>query len=150
MISLNDLLVSILLIFGTYFLNIEPMLIVPLAAFLLTRTVAIVFAVLAARPVIDNKKQTLEDFRNDAADLLVFEQFAKLPREEYLDAMQEMARSNDRIYNNMIVHIHGMGQTANHKFTRLYISYSSFMIGLVISVLLLLGVVGRAVMTGGV
>lgn len=150
MISLNGLLVSILLISGTYFLTAEPMLIIPLAAFLLTCTIAIVFAVLAARPVIDKKKQTLEDFRQDAADLLVFEQFAKLERGEYLDAMQEMARSNDRIYNNMIVHIHGMGQTANRKFTRLYISYSAFMIGLVISVLLLLAVVGRALFFTGV
>ncbi len=148
MISLNGLLVSILLISGTYFLSVEPMLIIPLVAFLLTCTVAIVFAVLAARPAIDKKKQTLDDFRKDAADLLVFEQFAKLGRDEYLDAMQEMARSNDRIYNNMIVHIHGMGMTANYKFTRLYISYSSFMIGLVISVLLLLVVVGRALIGG--
>lgn len=150
MISLNGLLVSILLISGTYFLGVEPMLIVPLVAFLLTCTVAIVFAVLAARPAIDKSKHTLDDFRKDDADLLVFEQFAKLPREDYLDAMQEMARSNDRIYNNMIVHIHGMGLMADHKFTRLYISYSAFMIGLVISVLLLLAVIARSVMITGI
>ncbi len=147
MISLNGLLVSILLISGTYFLNVEPMLIIPLVAFLLTCTVAIIFAVLAARPVIGRNNHTLEDFRNDDADLLVFEQFAKLPREDYLDAMQEMVRDNDRIYNNMIVHIHGMGRTADYKFNRLYISYSAFMIGLVISVLLLLGVIVNAAMT---
>lgn len=150
MISLNGLLVSILLVSGTYFLGVEPTLIVPLVAFLLTCTTAIVFAVLAARPAINKDKHTLEEFRKDAADLLVFEQFAKLPREDYLDAMQEMVRSNDRIYNNMIVHIHGMGLTADRKFTRLYISYSAFMIGLVISVLLLLGVITRAAMTAGV
>lgn len=150
MISLNGLLVSILLISGTYFLGVEPTLIVPLVAFLLTCTVAIVFAVLAARPAIDNSKHTLDEFRKDDADLLVFEQFAKLPRDDYLDAMQEMVRNNDRIYNNMIVHIHGMGLSADHKFTRLYISYSAFMIGLVISVLLLLAVIVRAALTVGV
>jgi len=149
MISLNGLLVSILLISGTYFLNVEPLLIVPLVSFLLTCTVAIIFAVLAARPAIDKKKRTLDDFRNDDANLLVFEQFAKLARAEYLDAMREMARSNDRIYNNMIVHIHAMGLIADRKFVRLYISYSAFMIGLVFSVLLLLAVIGRAALIGG-
>ena len=148
MISLNGLLVSILLISGTYFLSVEPMLIVPLVAFLLTCTVAIIFAVLAARPAIDNKKRELGDFRTDEADLLVFEQFSKLEREDYLTAMQEMVRNNDRIYNNMIVHIHGMGITANRKFTRLYISYSAFMVGLVISVALLLVVISRSALSG--
>ncbi len=144
MISLNGLLVSILLISGAHFLSVEPMLVIPFASFLLTCTVAIVFAVLAARPIVHKNKHTLNDFRSDDADLLVFEQFAQLPRDDYLDAMQEMARSNDRIYNNMIVHIHGMGQTADHKFNRLYVSYSSFMVGIVISVILLLGVIGHA------
>jgi len=148
MISLNGLLVSILLISGTYFLNVEPMLIIPLISFLLTCTVAIIFAVLAARPAVDNKKRVLEDFRNDDADLLVFEHFAKLPREEYLDAMQEMVQNNDRIYRNMIVHIHTLGSTANHKFKRLYVSYTAFMTGLVISVLLLLAVIAYSVLTG--
>jgi len=149
MISLNGLLVSILLISGTYFLNVEPMLIVPLAAFLLTCTVAIVFAVLAARPAIDRQERFVDDFRKDQADLLVFEQFAKLPRQDYLDAMLEMVQNNDRIYRNMIVHIHGLGLTADRKFTRLYISYNAFMIGLVISVALLLVVVGRSALLGG-
>jgi len=148
MISLNGLLVSILLISGTYFLNIEPLLIVPLAAFLLTCTVAIVFAVLAARPAIDRQERFVDDFRKDEADLLVFEQFAKLPRQDYLDAMLEMVKNNDRIYRNMIVHIHGLGLTADRKFTRLYISYNAFMIGLVISVALLLIVVGRSAILG--
>ncbi len=148
MISLNGLLVSILLISGAYFLNQEPMLVIPLVAFLLTCTIAIIFAVLAARPVVGRNKHTLEDFRNDDADLLVFEQFAKLPREDYLSAMQEMVRNNDRVYNNMIVHIHGMGRMADYKFNKLYISYSAFMIGLVISVLLLLAVIVNAAITG--
>ncbi len=148
MISLNGLLVSILLVSGTYLLEVEPLLIIPFVAFLITCVTAIVFAVLAARPSIDRKKHTLGDFRNDTADLLVFNQFAALDRDDYLDAMQEMAHDNDRIYNNMIVHIYGMGQTANQKFTQLYYSYSAFMIGIVISMSLLLIVIARAVLIG--
>ncbi|NOZ33453.1 MAG: hypothetical protein GXP01_10445 [Alphaproteobacteria bacterium] len=150
MISLNGLLVSILLISGAYFLAVEPMLIIPLVAFLLTCTVAIIFAVLAARPAVDKKPRPLDDFRKDDADLLVFEQFAKLGRDDYLDAMQEMIQNNDRIYRNMIIHIHALGSTADYKFNRLYISYNSFMIGLVISVGLLLVVVGRSALMSGV
>lgn len=148
MISLNGVLVSVLLVSGAYFLNAEPMLIVPFTAFLLTCTVAIVFAVLAARPMVDRTTRSLEDFRTDGADLLIFEQFAKLPKADYVDAMLEMLRDNDRVYRNMIVHIHELGLAANRKFARLYISYGAFMIGLVVSVILLFVVIGRSAMTG--
>jgi hypothetical protein len=41
----------------------------------------------------------------------------------------------------MVAHIHDMGQTANESFGKLYIAYSTFMVGLVVSVVLLLVVV---------
>ena len=148
MISLNGLLVSVLLVSGAYFLGSEPMLIVPFTAFLLTCTVAIVFAVLAARPEADRKARPLEDFRTDNADLLIFEQFAKLPQEDYVDAMMEMLGNSDRVYRNMVVHIHNLGLAADRKFARLHLSYGAFMIGLVISVILLLFVIGRSAITG--
>lgn len=149
MISLNGVLVSVLLISGAYFLNSEPMLIVPFASFLLTCTVAIVFAVLAAQPVKNGKKTTLDDFRSDRGDLLIFEQFAQLPKAQYVDAMMEMLRDNDRVYRCMIVHIHAMGQAANRKFAHLNVSYGAFMIGLVTSVLLLLVVIARHMLAAG-
>ena len=148
MFSLNGLLVSVLLVSGAYFLATEPMLIVPFTAFLLTCTVATVFAVLAARPLADRTARSLDDFRSDGADLLIFEQFAKLPQKDYVDAMLEMLRDNDRVYRNMIVHIHNLGLAANRKFARLYVSYGAFMIGLVISVILLFAVIGRSAVTG--
>jgi len=148
MISLNGVLVSVLLVSGAYFLATEPMLIVPFASFLVTCTVAIVFAVLAARPVVDRRKSSLEDFRADRADLLIFEQFAGLSREDYLEAMMEMLQNNDRVYKNMIVHIHDLGRSADRKFARLRVSYSAFMIGLVISVALLLIVIARGAFVG--
>ena len=148
MISLNGLLVSVLLVSGAYFLGSEPMLIIPLLSFLLTCTVAIVFAVLAARPSVNRTDNSLEDFRTDRAHLLVFEQFAKLSKEDYLDAMLEMVRDNDRIYKNMIFHIHDLGLVADRKFSRLYVSYSAFMIGLVTSVVLLLGVIANHAIVG--
>lgn len=134
MISLNGFLVSVLLVSGAYVLISEPLLLVPVTAFLLTCTTSIVFAVLAARPAIDRSVNSLEAFKTDKADLLIFSQFAKLPRDEFLDAITEMMQDNKRIYKHMTVHIYHLGQVADRKFSLLYISYSAFMIGLVISV----------------
>jgi len=148
MISLNGILVSVLIVSSAYFMDADPMLIIPFTAFLLTCTTAVVFAVLAARPLIDRQTRSVQEFRTDKADLLIFEQFAKLPRDEYVDAMLEMVRNNDRIYRTMVVHLHDLGYSANRAFSRLYISYSAFMIGLVISVILLFIVIGRSALSG--
>lgn len=141
MISLNGLLVSMLLLSGAYFLSSDPLLLLPVTLFLITCTSAIIFAVLAARPEIDRKVKTLDDFNTDKAMLLMFDQFASLPLDDYVNEMRKMMQNNDRIYANMTAHIHTLGCTADKKFTRLYISYNAFIIGLVISVFSLLAVI---------
>ena len=149
MISLNGLLASVLIVSGAYFVFSEPLLLVPVATFLMTCTTAVVFAVLAARPQVDKTDHTLEDFRTDRADLLIFDQFAKLSKDDYLSAMTEMMQCNERIYKSMTGHIYDLGHSADRKFALLHISYSAFMIGLVTSVaLLLLIILGHAIFNG--
>ncbi len=142
MISLNGLLVSMLLLSGAYILSAEPLFLVPISILLLTCTVAITFAVLAARPDIDKRDLSFEDFASSKADMLIFEQFSKLSSEEFTTAMWEMLDDNERIYRSMITHIYDLGCIADKKFARLHISYNSFMVGLIISVLSLLAVLG--------
>lgn len=141
MISLNGVLISVLLLSATYLINTMPMLVVPIGSLLLTSTVAIVFAVLAARPGSLSQERSLEDARDDQGALLIFGDFAQFPADQYIDSMMEMLRDHQRVYKNMVAHIHDMGQTANDSFSKLYISYSTFMVGLVVSVILLLAVV---------
>ena len=148
MISLNGVLISVLLLSAAYMVNTMPMLIVPIGSLLLTCTVAIVFAVLAARPGSRSHEHTIEDARDDQGVLLIFEEFSRFSDVQYTDSMMDMLRDHERVYKNMIAHIHDMGQIANEKFGKLYIAYSTFMVGLVVSVLLLLAVIVKTV--GGV
>lgn len=141
MISLNGVLISVLLLSAAYLINTMPMLIVPIGSLLLTCTVAIVFAVLAARPGSRSHERSLEDARDDQGVLLIFDDFARFPADQYIDSMMDMLRDHQRVYKNMVAHIHDMGQTANESFGKLYIAYSTFMVGLVVSVVLLLVVV---------
>lgn len=143
MISLNGVLISVLLLSAAYLINTMPMLVVPIGSLLLTCTVAVIFAVLAARPDSRSSERSLEDARDDRGALLIFDDFARLPADQYTDSMMDMLRDHQRVYKNMVAHIHEMGQTANEKFGKLYIAYSTFMVGLVVSVLLLLAVVVR-------
>lgn len=141
MISLNGVLISVLLLSAAYLINTMPMLVVPIGSLMLTCTVAIIFAVLAARPDSRSPERALEDVRDDRGGLLIFDEFSHLPVDQYIESMMDMLRDHQRVYKNMAAHIHDMGQTANEKFGKLYIAYSTFMVGLVVSVLLLLVVV---------
>lgn len=145
MISLNGVLISVLLLSAAYLINTMPMLIVPIGSLLLTCTVAIVFAVLAARPDTRGHESTLEDARDDQGVLLIFEDFSRFSDVQYTDSMMEMLGDHQRVYKNMIAHIHYMGQIAHEKFGKLYIAYSTFMVGLVVSVALLLVVVVKTI-----
>ena len=141
MISLNGLLVSVLLISGAYFLGTEPMLIVPFAAFLVTCTVATVFAVLAARPVADRAERSIDDFRTWIKRIFSSSSSSRNFRRKRTMSTRclEMLRNNDRVYRNMIVHIHSLGLRGEPKVRPALTSPTvTFMIGLVISVILAL------------
>lgn len=148
MISLNGLILSVLTLSGPFVLVAEPMFTVPIAVFLTTCLTSIIFAVLAAQPRFDKRRSNLEDFKNDNANILVFEQFSSLNMLEHTQVMTRMLGDNKRIYKNMTRQLYKLGIDADRKYRFLKLSYTSFLAGLTASTLLLL-VVGMLFHTQG-
>ncbi|WP_369125074.1 Pycsar system effector family protein [Desulfogranum marinum] len=117
------------------------MFVAPIAVFLTTCLCSIIFAVLAAQPHSFKRKSTVEDFRNNKANILVFEHFASLTRNEHSKLMSDILQKNERIYKNMTWQIYLLGIVANRKFRLLKISYTAFLVGLTLSTLMLLIVI---------
>ena len=140
MISLNGLILSVLTLSGPFVLVAEPMFTAPIAVFLTTCLTSIIFAVLAAQPRFDKRRNGLEDFKSDKANILVFEQFSSLNIEEHTQVMTALLRNNKRIYKNMSRQLYKLGIDANRKFHLLKLSYTSFLVGLTLSTLMLLAV----------
>lgn len=141
MISLNGIILSVLTLSGPFVLVAEPMFVAPIAVFLTTCLCSIIFAVLAAQPHSFKRKSTVDDFRNDKANILVFEHFASLTQDEHSKIMADILQENERIYRNMTWQLYLLGIAANRKFRLLKISYTSFLIGLTLSTLMLLIVI---------
>ncbi len=134
MISVNGFLLSLLTLSSSYILTTEPLLLIPSGVFLTTCVVAIIFAVLAARPQgVDKARTSPSDFRSDRADLLVFEQFAHLSKADHMSAMLEMMNDQQRVYQNMVSHIYFLGKSASKRFALLKVSYNAFILGLMAS-----------------
>jgi len=133
MISVNGFILSVLLFSGAYFIVSQPLFMIPTAIFLLTCMISIIFAVLAAQPKATKSKPSVEDFNDDKANLLIFEEFSHLSEDEFMNAMVELVQNNDRIYKNMAGQMYFLGTTANRKFKLLHVSYAVFISGLFIT-----------------
>ena len=70
----------------------------------------------------------------------MFEQFSSLSMLEHTQAMTRMLGDNKRIYKNMTRQLYKLGIDADRKYRFLKLSYTSFLAGLTVSTLLLLGV----------
>ncbi len=136
MISINGLIISIIL--GTIASKIDanPWLLIPTPVLLIGCLVSMVYAVLAARPRVSSTLITLDDVRQNKANILFFGNFVHLSQDDYVRGMAELLQDTDRLYYNMIRDIYGLGSVLQKKFALLRISYTTFMFALIAGVTL--------------
>lgn len=140
MISINGLIVSILLASIAPGIETNTWLKYPTVALLLGCLTSLIFAVLAARPRVQGTAVTLDEVRRGAANLLFFGNFAHLSRDEFKMGMNELMTNNAALYDNMVMDIYGVGVVLQKKYRLLRVSYTAFMVGLVVGVLAFIAV----------
>jgi len=159
MISLNGFIVSVLLVSGSLIYENSPEFIIPTAIFLLTSAASIYFALSSAtpdRPARRKKllpclfqlmtgKATLKQFREfrnperksfdrENSNILVFDDYARVTKEIYLECMDELIHDQEKLYSRMSDHLYTLGKIADKKFTFLRYSYTVFRWGLILSI----------------
>ena len=148
MISINGIIISILLASISPKIDANPWLLAPTSVLLVGCVISMVYAVLAARPRVSRMSVTLDDIRDNRANILFFGNFVQLTSEDYEEGMRELMLDTDRLYLNMVRDIYALGCVLATKFRLLKVSYTVFMAGLVLGVGLYLMVFG-AVVSGG-
>ena len=134
MISINGLIVSILLAAISPKIDSNPILFVPTTLLLVACVISLVFAVLSARPRVRSEPVTLEHVRGGLANILFFGNFSNMVRDDFVTGMEELMGNPDNLYHTMILDIYGLGLVLRKKYRLLRISYTVFMIGLVVGV----------------
>lgn len=134
MISINGIIISVILASISPGIDSNPWLLIPTAVLLITCVSSLIFAVLSARPRINNEKVTLEDVRENRANILFFGNYHTLDREEYVEGLEELMVDSTRLYDNLSRDIYGIGIVLAKKYKLLRYAYNIFMIGLIISV----------------
>ena len=140
MISINGIIISIILASISPKIDANPWLLIPTSVLLLSCSVSIILAVLAARPRLNSRIIDLDMVRQSSANILFFGNFVSMPEEDFITGMKELLQDHDRLYENMMRDIYGLGSVLEKKFRFLRTSYTVFMFGLVAGVLLFIGV----------
>ena len=134
MISINGIIISITLAAVSPRIATNPALLWPTSVLIVGCLLALVYAVVAARPRVSNKKLTLDDIRENRANILFFGNFVNLSEDDFVEGMKDLMLDTDHLYTNMVRDLYGLGQVLKRKFEILRISYNIFMAALIISV----------------
>ena len=114
-------------------------LVIPTLVFLAFTVTSMVMSVLATRPNVTSGKFTKEDVENKKVNLLFFGNFHHMDLANYEWAMNEMLNDRDYIYSSLTKDLYFLGLVLNRKYRILRMTYTIFIIGIVVSVLVFAG-----------
>jgi hypothetical protein len=92
-------------------------------------------AVIATRPNITGGKFSKEDVKNKKVNLLFFGNFHKMSLAEYEWAIEELVKDKEYIYSSLTKDLYFLGLVLNRKYNILRLTYTIFMIGIILSVI---------------
>lgn len=110
-------------------------LIIPTIIFVIFTVISIVLSVLATRPNVTEGKFTKEDVANKKVNLLFFGNFHQMKLSDFEWAMDEMMQDRDYLYGSLTKDLYFLGLVLNRKYKLLRITYTVFMIGILVSVI---------------
>ena len=149
MISLNAVIMSVIITYlgakssviaptGSASFARNPILAVPMGILLLTSLCSVTSAILSAQPDVTSfkwLKRAPEIATNRRVNLLFFGQFTKLSLQRFQEGMRELMRQKDTLYTNMVTDVYYLGEVLDRKYRLLRVSYSIFMVGLILTAL---------------
>lgn len=109
-------------------------LIIPTMIFLAFTLISMLLSVMATRPNVTSGKFTKEDVNKKRVNLLFFGNFHKMSLGEFEWAMNEMLGDKEYIYSSLTKDLYFLGLVLQRKYKILRLTYTIFMIGILVSV----------------
>jgi len=135
LITVNSIILSIIL--GSLYprLDDDPHLAWAIIPMILTNLLSITYSIFATRPKMASGKFTKEEIQQKKARLMTFDDFSRMPLEEYLWAVDEMMQDREFLYDTMKRDNHRLGVDLRQRYEYIKIAYNVFLIGLIVSIL---------------
>jgi len=137
LLSVNAIIISLVLA------NLIPKLdnpsndylIYPTLIFIVFSVVSMILSILATRPNVTRGEFTKDDVKEQKVNLLFFGNFHKMGLPEYEWAIQELIKDQTYVYKSLTKDLYFLGKVLDKKYRILRLTYTIFMIGMIISVI---------------
>jgi predicted metal-dependent HD superfamily phosphohydrolase len=110
-------------------------LIWPTIIFTLFTVASMILSVLATRPNVTKGKFSKQDVSDKKVNLLFFGNFHQMKLNEFEWAMEEMMKDRDYLYGSLTKDLYFLGLVLNRKYNILRLTYTVFMVGIILSVI---------------
>jgi hypothetical protein len=107
----------------------------PTFIFIIFSIVSMVMSVLATKPNVNSGQFTEEEVKSKKVNLLFFGNFHKMELSQYNWAMNQLIKDKDYIYSSLTKDLYYLGIVLERKYRILRWTYTIFMIGMVLSVI---------------
>lgn len=136
LLSVNSIIISIILtaIIPKLDSPSNSHLIIPTFTLLIFSVATIVITIMATKPKVSSTPITKADIQSRKANILFFGNFHQLALTDFNEAMNDLMQDRDYLYDTLIKDLYSLGVVLNKKYKLLGISYTVFMIGIIVSV----------------
>ncbi|WP_242155769.1 Pycsar system effector family protein [Aestuariivivens sediminis] len=135
LLSVNAIIISLVLANLISKLDNNAYLVYPTAIFTVSCVISMILSIIATRPNITSGEFTKEDVANKNVNLTFFGNFHKMKLEEFEWAISELLKDKDYVYKSLTKDLYFLGKVLERKYRILRLTYTIFMIGMIISVL---------------
>ncbi len=133
LLSVNAIIISIALSNLIPKLDNNSFLVVPTLVLIIFSVTSVILSVLSTRPNISNVKVTRDMVRNKQTNILFFGNFYKMGLKDFEWGIQYLIDHEDVLYNSMTKDLYYLGLVLERKYRLLRITYTVFMIGIILS-----------------
>jgi len=135
LLSVNAIIISLVLANLISKLDNNAYLIYPTAIFTLSCVISMILSIIATRPNITSGEFTKEDVENHDVNLTFFGNFHKMKLDDFEWAIGELLKDKNYVYKSLTKDLYFLGVVLERKYRILRITYTVFMIGIIISVI---------------
>lgn len=107
----------------------------PTLILVLFSVASIVLSIMSTRPNVTSGEFTDEQVKSKKVNLLFFGNFHKMPLEKYKSSLMSLLDEKEDVYESLIKDLYYLGVVLARKYRLLRLTYTIFMIGIILSVI---------------
>lgn len=110
-------------------------LLIPTLILVLFSVASIILSIMSTRPNVTSGEFTKEQVESREINLLFFGNFHKMPFDQFKWGIEEISQDKDYVYESLMLDLHLLGKVLHRKYYLLRLTYTVFMIGIIVSVI---------------